>query len=473
MSILKTVKGNIQILAAFLIIAFVMYYPFLKSGPLWDDWVNIFNSWTLQNVNPIEFWKWGDHRRSWPVFYTVLSWMLKFWGNETFYYHSTSIFLHAVNSFLVFHLIKKMKGNYALLLSLIYLMHPVHFFTVGWIIQLKTIMSITFFLGSVNFFLIWHEQCKEVFYFLALLFFSLSLLAKSSFAPLVLLAPLYKERKRMLPFILICFYSISLTLWTSHIYPKIKELNLASLVFSSAVAQELPDEVAKKENVSLDVRGVLNRVNISANNLFRYSLFLVYPKDNLLVHPSTQINFGFYNYFLVAVFVVVISFFINYEWRKRKDLLFLIGISSFLLTLVPLTGLTAIPIFHFSNFVEYWLSVPLLGIVFCLSRVPVRFYMTIGLCFFCLFFFLKTTYSARAASEPVDLIMKSIKENPQNDLVRLILAKHYFFTKEYLKSNEILLKVKKNGQLDRLKIDQDIEINLKGMNGEKINEYTL
>ena len=342
----------------------------------------------------------------------------------------------------------------------------------SWIIQIKTIFSITFFLVALLSFLSWEKHKKEIIYWVSFLFFSLSLLVKSSFGPLVLAMPFYKKKLRMIPFITICLYSIILTLWSSHLKDRVTSVGLPSFIISSANAQvTAPSAIGNKEES--EFVKLSNKLNLGINNLVKYSFYIIFPWDNLLVHPKTLVDYSF-KYFLYAViFFGLLSLLILYEWKKREDKWLVVGVLFYFLTLLPFSGIVYVPIFHFSNFVEYWLSVPFLGVILMVSRLPSRFYAQIILCIFGVMLFSRTMYSSQKTSSPVEIIEQSIRVNPDSDLVRMILAKHYFFEREYVKSNGVLLKVKRNHKLDAMKIDEDIEINMKAMRGEKVNEYTL
>lgn len=111
-------KSTILIFALFFVVLIAVYFPVLNSGPLWDDWIFLFKSWTLKVASPIDFWKWGEYRRSWPLFYTSISLMHKLFGENFLFYHLTNLILHAANSSLVYYILKRLKGNYCFFIKL-------------------------------------------------------------------------------------------------------------------------------------------------------------------------------------------------------------------------------------------------------------------------------------------------------------------------------------------------------------------
>ena len=179
----KIALKNLLILLLFLTVSIIIYFPTLKSDPLWDDWVFLFKSWPIKHVQSWEYWVWGIHRRSWPVFFTTISLMYKAWGDNFLYYHLTSIVLHSFNGYLLYKCLKKLGGSNVLVISLLYLVHPLNFYTVSWIIQIKTLLCIFFFLISLNLFLDHLKNNSQYQYWLSVIMFGMSLLSKSAFAP--------------------------------------------------------------------------------------------------------------------------------------------------------------------------------------------------------------------------------------------------------------------------------------------------
>lgn len=473
----KDVLKSCSLLILFIVVALVLYYPTLHSAPLWDDWVFIFKSWTLQHTSPREFWVWGSHRRSWPLFYTLISLMHKFWGVKVFNYHLVSLLLHAVNSLLIYKLLKKIGGTYQLLITVLFLVHPLQFFNVVWIIQIKTLLSIFFFLIAFLLFLDNEKSNSKLTYVLSVFSFALSLFSKASFAPMILLFLFYKNKIKMLPFIFLCLYSVGLTLWSTHIKSSVKSAAVIQNIFVSNVyAQTGSTELFLKRKRPSQVIMIKNTesqttAQLALNNLSRYVMYIVAPLKTVIVQPSTPVTLSYQELFLASATVLfLVWLFLQYFFEKK--FIPLAGLAFFLITLVPLCGMAFIPIFHYSNFVEYWLSVPVLGVLICLSFSQFKFKNYV-LTFFILFFGFKTLMLAKETPEPVSMINAAIEMSPKRPLVKLILASHYFYLGDYAKSNQILLNVKKTSNMDKNFLDKQIEKNMKGLKGEKVDDYTL
>lgn len=475
----RSILKNVLILLLFVVVSLVIYYPTLHAQPLWDDWVFIFKSWTIKNIAPWEFWVLGNHRRSWPMFFTVLVGMYKAFGMNVFYYHLTSVLLHSCNGYLIYKVLKKLGGQNNLLLALLYVVHPLNFFTVSWIIQIKTLLCIFFFIISIYFFVKSCEGNSKASYWISVLSFGLSVLSKSAFAPIVLVFLILKNKKRFIPYLVMCTYAILLTTWTTHIKKIIPFATVNTFLISDAHAQQKMSLAQPQKEFSRPEGSLVKRpleptrdIVLTINNFSRYTLFLIYPNENLIVHPTTLVSYS-YKELLIAIFILSFFIYIIGWLLRRKDNYSLGGIYFFTLSLLPLCGLFFVPIFHYSTFVEYWLSVPAIGLIFFLSRLKIQQKMVWVLRLFLILFAARTLISSTGMATPVDVIKKSISHSPDNTLIELILAKHYYFEEEFIKSNEILLRVLKSKKMQNEVIEKDIDENLKRMKGEKNEIFTL
>ena len=473
----KDVLKSYTVLLFFVVVTLVIYFPTLSSAPLWDDWIFIFKSWTLQNASPLQFWQWGEYRRSWPMFYTTISYMYKFWGLQYFNYHLASVVLHALNSFLIFRILKKIRGSNSFLISLLYLVHPLHFYSVVWIIQIKTLMSILFFLMAFDFFLKNESVASRKSYVLSILFFALSLLSKASFAPLILLMPFYKNKIKMIPYVIACIYAIGLTMWSSHLKNFTTVVRIPDFIISNLSAEVAPlaqvkiPEMRPLATLTPEIVVPFEGIPLMFNNLAKYIAFSIYPWKTLLVHPTTVVKFSYAEIVTCMLTFYVLAWIFMQYW-KNKSLIPMAGLSFFLITILPLCGALHIPIFHYSNFVEYWLSVPVLGLLLCLSFVR-HYLMKYVLIGFILVLSLKNYNVARKNSDSVTMITNSSAASPENPLIKLILATHYTFEKKYSLANKVLINVLKTSKMDKEKIELKMDLNVRRMTGERIDDTTL
>lgn len=164
-------------------------YQFLN----WDDPTYILNnpwirSWSIGNLAHI-FTK--------PYFANFLplhlvSYMVDYslWGLRPFGYHLQSILFHAVNAALVLIVVRRMLGSagVAFLAALFFAVHPSHVEAVAWISIRKDLLSTTFALLTLYFYLRASDKAgiKRAPYVLSVLSFALGLLSKVTIVTLPL-----------------------------------------------------------------------------------------------------------------------------------------------------------------------------------------------------------------------------------------------------------------------------------------------
>ncbi|MDD4973877.1 MAG: glycosyltransferase family 39 protein [Bacteriovorax sp.] len=477
---------DLYVFVFFLLVASVIYFPTLKAGALWDDWIFIFKSQNLKFNNPLEYWGVGNNQRSWPMFFSFL-WVLDAFFSEKFiFYHIVSLVLHTSNAFLLYKIMPKLGGRNAGLIALLYLVHPLHFFSVTWIIQLKTLMCIFFFLLAAISFLKYRESNTRKDLVFSIVLFAFSLLSKAAFAPILILFLFFKERKVALVFISLCIYSLLLTFWSTHVR-FLKNSFLRKM--PTSVSRELtinPPTLADRAAI-FNTRGVplrplpppkkkmdypiTTKFVLALKNFSNYSLYVFYPKENLLIYPNTVVTYSLSD-LAVSIAIVLLSTFFIVGFINKKKWISLSGLLFFIISIVPLTGITYWSIFAYSNFVEYWLCVPVVGLIVCLSQENLKRSAVILVAIVAIFYAAKTFESARVYTSSDAMILKSIERSPKNVNIKLVLANHYFFTKRYELSNAVLKSLEH--QVESGEGIQKLEIlNYKALRGEDIEELTL
>ncbi len=317
-------KSKLQYLFLILIvaIAYIIYSPSANYGFIsnWDDNINVLNndyikSFDSESVktlfNPHE-----DIKEPRLVWFTYMIDYNSFKLNP-YYYHLHNILWHLLNIILVFiltRLIVKRPIN-ALIVSLLFAIHPMNVEAVVWITGRKDLMYTSFYLLSL-FFALKHIKREKLVYFLAVLFFAyLSSLSKiqAITIPLVIIAfELFYRRKFTTISIIEKLLIISI-IWL-HIWPiyLILSILLYIIIFYT-------DKLLTK------------------NKLNKYFALIF-----LLIIAFVSFQLGqFYVITNISIFTLIISYlYQNYikhklENRKKKvfilGLLFLIFISLFIL----------------------------------------------------------------------------------------------------------------------------------------------
>ena len=117
-------------------------------------------------------------------------------------YHALNVALHLINVLLAYKLAEKLSGNKqtALIVAVLFALHPMHVESVAWISELKDVLYTCFYLSALIAYLNYlKSEYKLNYYGLCLGFFALALLSKSAAVtlPVLMLAiDLYKGRNR-------------------------------------------------------------------------------------------------------------------------------------------------------------------------------------------------------------------------------------------------------------------------------------
>ncbi|MEO6785997.1 MAG: hypothetical protein ABI318_07680 [Chthoniobacteraceae bacterium] len=137
------------VLLIFVLVAFATYAPSLDGELIWDDHYLVGeNPFFRSPAFAVEVFKRHLFSESFSTYYRPLqnlSYMLDYWlwGNSTLGYHCTNVLIHALAAWLLFLLLKRLlpalwknpagAAVAALLVSLVWLVHPVHNAAVAYI----------------------------------------------------------------------------------------------------------------------------------------------------------------------------------------------------------------------------------------------------------------------------------------------------------------------------------------------------
>ncbi|MFA6237009.1 MAG: hypothetical protein WC635_06745 [Bacteriovorax sp.] len=415
----KKLKQNLYYVFLFIAFSIIVFFPTIFGDPFWDDWVFIFKRATdlREASSPFIFFQPGSANKTWPVFYAATWLMLKAFKDHYIYYHLVSLTLHGINGFLCWHLLRKLKIKHGFWLALLYVVHPLHLFTVAWIIQIKTILSLFFFFISLINLVNYFEKFKNLSLLWAVLFFTLSILTKSTTvtfaACLVLIYPLLSDKKKYRKFILyfltpvIILASISTvrTLWNFN----------------------LKEYLAKEETVGNTYSQMSNidRLVISSKNFLRYSSFIVLPTTgNHLFQENTILSYSSFEFFWVITGLILFYFLFDYLYRNKLQIE-MFGLIFYIVTIIPFCGIVYIPMLAISNFVPYWLSIPFIGLLPLFSRAvkSKKILVTVVATFT-----IVSHIQAYSFIQTEEIFLDSIQRSPLEKGYQISLVEHYIFT---------------------------------------------
>jgi len=161
------------------------YQPIWHAGFIWDDDLYVTHNRLLSAPDGLQriWFSLDSPSQYFPLTYTAFRVEHALWGLNPAGYHWVNLLLHAANALLVWRLLKRLGVPGAWLAAAIFSLHPVQVESVAWITELKNILSLFFSLLTL---LAWIEFVgaetgrRRPQYFLALMFYSLAILSKTT-----------------------------------------------------------------------------------------------------------------------------------------------------------------------------------------------------------------------------------------------------------------------------------------------------
>ncbi len=178
-----------------LVITAITLLPCFRNGfTNWDDDKLVLNNPDIRELS------WQSVRKIFSSYYlnayiplTILSYTVEyhFFNLNPRAYHTTNVILHLLNCLLVFWLMYMLSSNIyvSLVTAILFGIHPLRVESVAWIAERKDVLYSFPFLGSLIFYLYYQKKQVMKYYYLALIIFIVSVLAKGMAVtlPIVLL----------------------------------------------------------------------------------------------------------------------------------------------------------------------------------------------------------------------------------------------------------------------------------------------
>ncbi|MFH0893248.1 MAG: tetratricopeptide repeat protein [Bacteroidota bacterium] len=202
---------------------YILKNPYILSLS-WDNIRSIFSEFHFANYHPL----------------TTLTYAIDYqlYGFSSGGYHIENAILHSLNAFLVFYLFRLLtkKTNIAVIVSLLFAMHPMHVESVAWVSERKDVLYAFFFLISLIFYVRFLREKRGRLLVFSLLFFIASLMSKSAavtLAPLLLIIDYFENRKftwkvilEKVPFFLLSILFGVLTILSQQTTESISDLSI-------------------------------------------------------------------------------------------------------------------------------------------------------------------------------------------------------------------------------------------------------
>jgi len=263
-------------------------------------------------------------------------------------YHAVNLLLHVFNTLLLFLVLLRMTKSVwpSAFVAAVFAVHPLHVESVAWIAERKDVLSGLFWILTMGAYAFYVEKPGYWRYFLALLFFSLGLMAKPMLVtlPFVLLLldywPLHRLETMKWPWLRLALLE------------KIPFLFLT--IFScilTYMAQTQGGAVQTTEAVSLPVRlanALISYIAYIGKTIWPVSLSVLYP------HPGSA---ALWQIAGSALLIVAVTVFVI--WKAKKVPYLATGWLWYVGTLVPVIGVVQVGVQAMADRYTY---IPLIGL---------------------------------------------------------------------------------------------------------------
>jgi tetratricopeptide (TPR) repeat protein len=302
----------------------IAYYPSLNNGFLnWDDIIYVMNNdmiktLSVENVTKMFSTFYMGNYHPFIIFSFAFDYSL-FQLNPTGY-HVHNLVIHLINSFLVYafcYFLFSKKTNIALIVSVLFALHPMHVESVAWISERKDLLYTMYFMMSLISYLFYIEK-KEIKYFvLSVCLFVFSLLSKAQAVTLPVVL------------VLIDFF-LSRKITRKTILEKIPFFTLSLIFGIVAIYAQKADNSINPNGIS-----VFNSLFYAQYSIWVYLYKLVLPINQtcLYEYPINQVGKPpLYIYFSPFI-IPLIGYLIFKAWKKWNTGTF--SVLFFLATIFP------------------------------------------------------------------------------------------------------------------------------------------
>ena len=264
--------------------------------------------------------------------------------------HLVSLFLHVVNTLLLFAVLRKMTGALwpSAFEAALYAVHPMHVESVAWIAERKDVLSTFFLMLTLTAYAGYVKRPSVFRYITILVIFALGLMAK----PMLV----------TLPFVLLLFdywpldrFAAPRTVKTAGGKSRkpapihdgrailyriiIEKIPFFALSMVSSVITFIVQKVSGAV-ININALPLQDRVANAIVSYMRYIGKMVWPQNLAVFYPFDIGNFTYLQITLCAILLLVISIFVIGFGRKQKYLL--VGWFWFIGTLIPVIGLVQV-----------------------------------------------------------------------------------------------------------------------------------
>lgn len=353
-------RGPLGVLAIF-VLAAIAHAAAIPGGFIWEDLEVIALN---PNINTpsgiINTWIGTNQPDYWPVDYSLLWLEYRLWGPWPPGYRLVNIAGHALNSILLWQILKRLNVPVPWLCGAVFAVHPVTVESVAWCIQSKTLYSTFFALASTLCFLrafAARDAQATVgksslplnrWYFAALLLFALGMLTKSSVLmwPFILLVLRWWQQRRLT--------------WSDF-------ASAAPFLVISVMLGAISHWFQTHNSIGTDAAlirddGIVSRVLLAGRAVWFYIGKDLLPIQLALVYPRFPLGIQSIWTFLPDAALLAIAA-AAWHWRATWGAAVLAAGAYVIINLAPTLGLVNIYFMRFSLVSDHWQYIALPGVV--------------------------------------------------------------------------------------------------------------
>ena len=313
-----------MVLTITLIVTVLVYYKFLFYGHIsWDDPEMVFKNKFVRTFDVKGLFTNHFVGNYIPItmFTHSVAWFL--FENNDGGHHFINLMFHLINGVLVYQLTKRLFKNDLItnIATIVFLLHPMQVESVGWISELKNVLSTTFFLAGVLSYLNFTERSKKSDYALCFFYFILGCLSKSSVVvfPIALIClDILMQKKISFKFFInkIPFIIISIVIGLINIKTQTADqfINLS---------HEFP---------------FYQRFSFAGYAILKYFILFILPVNLSVIYPYPEINtavFAVGYSGLIIIIALIILFIKQKKYQAAAIILFVITNLILVLQFIP------------------------------------------------------------------------------------------------------------------------------------------
>lgn len=333
--------------------ALVLYLPTGLFGFInWDDPAYVYKNEAV--LEPAGIWRiWSttempENATNWPLVFTTFWLEYRLTSGDPGVFHLTNAFLHALASGLAFWMLLELgagRGT-AFVAATLFAVHPVQIESVAWVTERKNVLSGVFFFAAMGEYFRYRRLGNGRRYSLAVVWYLLALLSKSSVVALPLLWILADR---------LVFDGT----W------RIASLRRAAIpVLLSAASALLALNV---DVVASRTLPIAHRPFAMATAVWFYLGKLVNPSEIIPIYERWQID-PLQPIWWVSLFGALLLLALVFWYRRRMDALSIWGLCYFLFMLLPVSGIKPFGYMNYTFVADHFVYLPSLGIFLIIGQ---------------------------------------------------------------------------------------------------------